>query len=149
MVENSLKINLEQKAKLRIWNKISEQTNKSNLFLLHLYEKIKYLSVTMNVSARKNIHIGFNRWRSNVSRILEYKNGLEIVMMKTIPRHHLRNYFAKWQQNGHQLKQFEAASLLLEDYEKTKEIARIFRKWRINTISYEWNSLNLWMLHMK
>lgn len=37
--------------------------------MLHIYEKVKYLVLVNNKHKRKDLHIGWNRWRNNVLRV--------------------------------------------------------------------------------
>jgi hypothetical protein len=51
--------------KLSILNRMIEKTYDKNMAIFHVYEKGKYLSIIANKASRKDLHYGFNKWRSN------------------------------------------------------------------------------------
>jgi hypothetical protein len=98
---------------------------------------LKYIVVIANKNYRKDKHYGFNIWRGNCRGTKRIANIIEHAFCRVIPRQLLREYFKKWNKSSNLIRRIDTATILLNEYETTKDIARVFRKWRFQVLNHE------------
>lgn len=137
ITERALTMSHESKTRLQILGSMEEKILQNNTEMLNLYEKLKYIVVIANKNYRKDKHYGFNIWRENCRGTKRIANIIEHAFCRVIPRQLLREYFKKWNKSSNFIRRIDTATILLNEYETTKDIARVFRKWRFQVLNHE------------